>query len=74
MDLMAMPSGYVEHEIPFRVWAARRTVRMHVDTPPRSTGRCKACPNDDPAECVAFRCAIRALLDHGGIPYLYRCT
>lgn len=72
MDLLTAPSGLVERDIPFRVWAAGRTVRMHCDTPPRSSGRCKACPSDDPAECVAFRCAVRTLLDAGGVPYLYR--
>lgn len=72
MDLTAMPSGYVERDVPFLVWAAQRTVRMHCDTAPRSTGRCKACPDDDPSTCVAFRCAVRTLLDAGGVPYLYR--
>lgn len=78
----------IEVEVPFRVWAARQTVRMHCEPPApalelphdrlhgaaaaRATGRCAACPDSDDEVCEAFRCAIRRLLDYGGIPYLYR--
>ncbi|GAA1839912.1 hypothetical protein [Asanoa iriomotensis] len=77
----------IEGEVPFGIWAAQRTVRMHTEIAPpvalpldrvygvepeRAAGQCKACPDDDDAVCVAFRCAIRTLLDYGGIPYLYR--
>ena len=56
-----------EREIPFRVWAARRTVRMHAEPPTedRATGRCAHCGEADP--CPYLVDAIRYLLASAGI-------
>lgn len=82
--------GPPESDLPYRVWAARRTVRMHTEwtsppvqlphdgrlgaEPARATGRCKACPADELEVCTAFRCAIRVLLNYAGIACLYRAV
>jgi hypothetical protein len=58
--------GTPERESSVRIAAAHFTIRRHID------GTCEACPADESQVCVAFRCAIRRLCDHGGLPYLYR--
>jgi hypothetical protein len=49
--------------------AAVWNIRRHV------TGTCEACPSDgDPGSCEVFRCSVRRLIRHAGLPGLYRAV
>lgn len=58
--------GPADEDVPIRVWAAKRTIRQHID------GTCPACPAGDWPICEALRCAIARLRRHSGLPGLYR--
>lgn len=58
--------GYPERESSVRIAAAIYNVKRHaVET-------CQACPPDDSQVCEVFRCSVRRLVRHAGLPGLFR--